>query len=279
MLMDFVKNLPVKTTRAGEIDIAYRKCGQGEALLLIMGFGSTMDLWSPVLVKRFAEQNRVIVFNNRGIGKTSAGSEAFSIERFADDAAALLAALGIEEANVAGWSMGAQVAQEMALRHPEKVRKLILLAGSAGGQEGVPPSGEVLRNLTDTSGTAAERGVRLFNLMFPQCWLEENPDPSSWFPFPEEHADPQSTARQAEAIAKWSGSCDRLANIQCPVLLIQGTEDVIVPPANGPVLAARIPGSWLISVKGGGHGMMYQYPGRLAEITGFFLDMEYPEDI
>lgn len=82
-----------------------------------------MDPWSPVLVKRLAERNRVIMFDNRGTGKTSAGAEAFSIERFADDAAALLVALGIEEVNVAGWSMGAHVAQEMALRRPEKVRK------------------------------------------------------------------------------------------------------------------------------------------------------------
>jgi len=274
MLMDFVKNLPILTTRADDLDIAYRECGDGEPLLLIMGFGSTMDLWSPVLVKRLAERNRVIMFDNRGIGETSTGKETFSIERFADDAAALVSALDIEEANILGWSMGAQTAQEMALRHPEKVRGLVLLAGIAGGEESVPPSDDVLRDLTDTSGTAAERGERLFSLMFPQRWLEENPDPSSWFPFPEEHADPRSTARQAEAIGKWKGSGDRLPDIQPPVLMIQGTEDVIVPPANGPLLAGKIPGSWLVSIKNGGHGIMYQYPGYIADVMNLFLSLD-----
>jgi len=274
MLMDYVKKMPILTTRADDLDIAYRECGDGEPLLLIMGFGSTMDLWSPVLVKRLAEENRVIMFDNRGIGETSTGKETFSIERFADDAAVLLSALGIEEADVLGWSMGAQIAQETALRHPEKVRKLILLAGSPGGKEGVPPSAEVLRDLADTSGTPAERGVRLFNLMFPQHWLEENPDPSSWFPFPEEHADAASTEKQAEAMGAWKGSAARLMNIQLPALMLQGTEDIIVPPANGPLLAGLIPGSWLVSVKNAGHGMMYQYPGYIADVMNFFLSLE-----
>lgn len=274
MLMDYVKKLPILTTRADDLDIAYREFGDGEPLLLIMGFGSTMDLWSPVLVKCLAEENRVIMFDNRGMGRTSAGSEVFSIERFADDAEALVSALDIEEINILGWSMGAQVAQETALRHPEKVRNLVLLAGSPGGEEGVTPSAEVLRDLADTSGTPAERGERLFRLMFPAQWLEENPIPSSWFPFPEEHADAASTEKQAVAMANWKGSAARLMNIQRPALMLQGTEDIIVPPANGPLLVGLIPGSWLVSVKNGGHGMMYQYPGYIADVVNFFLSLE-----
>jgi pimeloyl-ACP methyl ester carboxylesterase len=262
----------VRTVRVNDIDIAYRDLGQGPPLLLIMGAGSTMDLWPANVLSNLSAGHRVIVFDNRGMGKTTASEKPFSMGLFADDAAGLLDALNISRADVLGWSMGADVAQEMVLRHPEKVDRLILYAGTCGGNESVPSSPAVLEQLSNSSGSARERGERLFPLLFPAGWLRDHPDPATYFPVPTELAPPESYARQGGAIASWNGTYSRLPGIRSPTLALTGTEDVISVPANAFVLGERIPGAWIIQVPGGGHGMMYQYPGEFERIVTFFLD-------
>ena len=120
----------------GDINIAYRILGQGEPVVLIMGSGSTMDMWDPHFLENLSSEYRVIVFDNRGMGNTTAPPGNFSIAQFANDTAGLMTALGIEKAHVLGWSMGSFVASELAIRHPEKVDKLILYAGRLRRQRG-----------------------------------------------------------------------------------------------------------------------------------------------
>ena len=108
--------------------------------MLIMGYGSTMDMWDPHFLENLSSEYRVIVFDNRGMGNTTAPPGNFSIAQFANDTAGLMTALGIEKAHVLGWSMGSFVASELALRHPEKVNKIILYAADCGGKEAVAPS-------------------------------------------------------------------------------------------------------------------------------------------
>ncbi len=176
-VMDITK-AEMKTVPVGDITIAYKEAGSGEPLILIMGYGGTMDLWDTRLVNQLAQQYRVIVFDNRGMGQTTSSDKEYSIRLFANDTAGLMDALGIKKAHVMGWSMGTFVAQELTLGYPEKVDNLILCAGTPGGKEALPPEARVIASLTNTTGTDRERGERLFLFLIPAAWLKENPDPS-----------------------------------------------------------------------------------------------------
>lgn len=257
----------------GDIDIAYRVLGQGDPIVLIMGSSSTMDMWDPRFLNNLSSKYKVVIFDNRGMGNTTAPPGKFSIEEFANDTAGFMAALGIEKAHVMGWSMGSFVAQELAIRYPERVNKIILYAGDCGGKEAVMPAPQVLEDLTNTSGSPEERGMRLFNLLFPKDWLSKQPAFYKWFPLPKETTLPENIERQTRAIATWPGACDRLGSIKSPALVVTGAEDVIAPPENAFILAQRINGSWLVQFEGAGHGLMYQYPDRLAKIITDFIEL------
>ena len=115
--------------------------------------------------------------------------------------------------------------------------------------------------------------MRLFNLLFPKDWLSKQPPFYKWFPLPKETSLPENIERQAQAIATWPGSFDRLGSIKSPTLVVTGTEDVITPPENAFILAQRINASWLVQFEGAGHGLMYQYPDRLAKIVEDFIEL------
>ncbi|MDN5339988.1 MAG: hypothetical protein PWQ30_1097 [Euryarchaeota archaeon] len=266
-----ITSAPVQTVHVGDIDIAYKTVGTGEPIIMIMGFAGTMDLWSPALIEGLAKDHRVIVFDNRGMGLTTASDAPFSLELFADDTAGLMSALNISRAHVLGWSMGADIAQELALRHPERVDALILVAGDCGGDEAVPPTDEVLARLTDTEGTPEERGARLLGLLFPPDWFADHQDLSSYFPEVTESSSPESVERQAAAMATWNGTYDRLPGITQRTLVVTGTEDIITLPENAFILGERIPGAWVVQFAGGGHGLMYQDPDGLARVVLFFI--------
>jgi len=270
--LDQIDKIPVKTVHVDDIEIAYKELGEGEPLVFIMGYKSTMDLWPPEVLLNLSSKYRVIIFDNRGMGLTTSSDKPFSLELFADDTAGLMDALNISRANVLGWSMGADTAQELAIRHPDKVGRLILYASSCGGNESVLSSPEVLEKLTDNSGSAAEQGERLLSLLFPADWFSKNPNPMTYFPIPKEASTTESYVRQTEAMALWNGTYSRLSEIKFPTLLLTGAEDILTPPANSFILGEKIPGAWVIQVPDSGHGLMYQYPAEFVRIVEFFLD-------
>ena len=263
----------VQSVTVGDINISYRVLGQGDPIVLIMGYSSTMDMWDPLFLDNLSSKYKVVIFDNRGMGNTTAPPGNFSIAQFANDTAGLMAALNIEKADILGWSMGSFVAQELAIRYPKKVNKIILYAGDCGGKEAVMPSPQVLKDLSNTTGSPEEKGMRLFNLLFPKNWLYKQPPFYKWFPLPKETSLPENIKRQAQAIATWPGTFDRLGSIESPALVVTGTEDVIAPPENAFILAQRINASWLVQFEGAGHGLMYQYPDRLAKIVADFIEL------
>lgn len=256
----------------GDIDIAYKVFGKGDPLLLIMGYSGTMDLWAIDVLKELASQYKVIIFDNRGMGKTTASDKEFTIELFADDTRGLLDALGIERAHVLGWSLGTYIAQELTLRHPDWVEKLILYAGDWGGKEAIYPSSEILDLLRDTSAPTQERGKKLLTTLFPEKWLKEHPDPRTYFPEITETSSPENIERQYRAWQNWKGTHSRLAKITQPTLLITGANDINTPWQNSVMMVNLIPGAWLVQLKGGGHGVMYQYPKKFSRIVLTFLE-------
>ena len=271
--MPDISSIAVRTVRVSDIEIAYRTLGQGRPLLLIMGSSSTMDLWPPAVLSKLSAGHQVIIFDNRGMGRTTAPPGAFTIQQFADDTAGLMDALQIKSAGVLGWSMGSFVAQELALSHPDRVDHLVLYAAHCGGSQAVPPTAEVLKDLTDTSGTPQQRGTRLFNLLFPVDWLKRHPDFYKQFPTPKETSSPENIGRQAGACGSWAGTYDRLPNVSQPTLVITGTEDKIAPVDNALILAQRIPDSWLVRLRDAGHGLMYQRPDEFSRVVLDFFDL------
>lgn len=267
-----VNALPLNMATVNGTTLAYRIAGAGEPLLLITGYGATMDMWAPETLRILAEKYRLILFDNRGIAHSSAGDAEFSIELFADDAAALLRYLGITRAQALGWSMGTFIAQELALKYPDLISKLALYSASPGTRDAVPAAPEVMTALTDSSGSLQERELRAFATLFPAEWLREHPNVAEFFPVPELAATPEIMQRQLSALLNWRGSFDRLTEIDVPVLLITGANDAVVPAENSRMLARYIRNSWLTQIDGGGHGLMYQYPRELAQAIVCFLD-------
>jgi pimeloyl-ACP methyl ester carboxylesterase len=261
----------IKMVPVGDITIAYKEIGSGDPLILIMGYSGAMDLWDPRVVNLLAKQHRVIVFDNRGMGNTTSTDKEYTIRLFASDTAGLMDALGIKKANVMGWSMGTLIAQELTLDYPEKVDKLILYAGDTGGKEALPPSPQVIAVLENTTGTEKEQGERLFGELFPPAWLKENPDPSTYFPKITSMSPSVNVRRQAAAMMTWNGSYSRLLGMKQPLLLITGDQDVLTPPGNSLIIAQNVPHSWIVRIRGGGHGVMYQYPDAFAGIVSSFL--------
>jgi pimeloyl-ACP methyl ester carboxylesterase len=260
-----------RSIRVGDIKMGYRTYGDRYPLVMIMGYGSTMNLWEPGLIRTLSSRFKVIIFDNRGMGNTEAGQRAFSIEQFADDTVGLMDGLGIRQAHVLGWSMGALIAEEVALRHSGKVNKLVLYAAHCNASL-FPPAPEVLQKLTDTSGTPEERGMRFISVVFPLGWLQSHGERiKEVFYRPMGNLPPETMVKQSMAIGAWKGCCDRLGEIDSPTLVIAGADDVMVPPQNARYLASKVPNAQLVLSENGGHGLMFQYPDKFSEKMISFL--------
>jgi pimeloyl-ACP methyl ester carboxylesterase len=265
--------------QVGDISVGYREGGSGAGppLVLIMGFAGAMYEWDPALLERLADGRRVIVFDNRGVATTSGPTAGMTIETMADDTAGLIEALGVEQVDVLGWSMGGYVAQELVLRHSQLVNRLILAATDPGSPRAVQPSAAVIALLE-----SARRG-ELIEAIFPQtragrasakAYLARVGAQSglqeSYF-----EVSPETVRAQLGAELAWNrpgaGSYASLGQIAQPTLVIDGTLDRVEPPANSRLLAQRIPISLLRLYQGGGHAFMYQYPALVAKNVGAFL--------
>ena len=260
-----------RLVQVGDIKMGYRIYGDGDPLVMIMGYGGTMKLWEPGLIRALSSYFKLIVFDNRGMGNTEAGQRPFTIEQFADDTAGLMDALGIRQAHLLGWSMGAMIAEEVVLRHPGKVNKLVLYAAHCNAGL-FPPSPEVIQQLTDLSGTPQEQGMRFISQLFPPDWLRSHGGRiKEIFYRPMGNIPPETMAKQSMAIGAWKGCCERLGEINNPTLVIAGDDDLLVPSRNARYLAANIPKAQLELYENGGHGLMFQFPEKFAEKVMDFL--------
>lgn len=270
-------NIKTEKIRVDDIDIAYKTFGKGKPLLLIPGFSMTMDGWDPVTLDKLSSNHTIILFDNRGIGKTASGNKTWSIEQFAYDTAGLIDALGIQKpVDILGTSWGGYVAQELTLTHPQKVNKLILYGTDCGGKATIlspqisPQVGRSVESATASIDT-------LVSMFFPKEWLNDDENAAyiqNIFSAmaPSFNATPKENIQhQAQTTYNWKGACDRLSSITKPTLVVTGTEDIVRPPANSIMLAEKIPGAWLVQIKDAGHGLMYQYPEKFARVIETFL--------
>ena len=269
----FLDNIETKKVRIGDIDIAYKIFGKGEPLLFIPGFSMTMDMWDPIVLDKLSSNHTIIIFDNRGIGNTTAGNKSPSIQQFANDTTGLIDALGVKKpVDILGLSMGGFIAQELALLHPEKVNRLIIHASSCGGKESLPPqvSPQVMTSMVSGNATVDT----FLSTLFPKEWIKQHTDYiQKNFVFPMGKVSKESLQLQLKANSKWKGICNKLSTITKPTLIITGSEDIASPPANSIMISEKIPGAWLVQIKGGGHGLMFQYPQQFVSILETFFSV------
>lgn len=265
-----INTTETKKVTVGDIDIAYKIFGKGDPLLLIPGFSMTMEMWGPVL-NNLAQNHTVIIFDNRGIGETTAGNQTFSMEKFVNDTSRFIDALEIEKPiDVLGYSYGGFIAQELTLSHPEKVNHLILVATSCGGEEAIPPqiTPEELQQMQ--SGTA--NATLFLHTLFPSEWIIENVEYiNKSFVIP--RASQESLDKYIDAGDQWGGVCNSISNIDKSVLVLVGARDITAPPLNSLRLVEQIPGAWLVQIQDAGHGLFIQYPEKVSQIIDAFLSI------
>jgi pimeloyl-ACP methyl ester carboxylesterase len=283
-----IQNIPIKKVHVGDIDIAYKTFGKGKPILLVSGAGGDMNAWDPSTLKVLSSNHTVIVFDNRGVGNTTTGSKPFSIQQFANDTAGLLDALKIRKADVLGYSMGSFVAQQLTVTNPERVNRLILVAASCGGKEGIPQSPQLQKMASDIANkslnnisVSQEEMKSIISASLGSGWIRLNPDSLETIPEVKDllaSITPNNNLKQIKAVqswfaTNWSGICSQHTKISNPTLVIIGTDDVIVPTANSLVIAGKIPGAWLVQIQGAGHALMSQYPDEFNKVLQTFLSI------
>lgn len=245
---------------ANGVELYYEVWGSGAPLVLIEGLSVatwTWDLQLPVLSRHF----RVIAYDNRGVGRSSKPAGPYSIAQMADDLAGLLDALGVDRAHVLGTSMGGMIAQELALRHPDRVDRLVLVATTAGGATHVPMSAETLRRVLAPAPPDREGIRERLRLAFSDAFLA-TPYADRMIDFRLNDPQPvQAFQAQAAAGATFDRASD-IGRITAPTLILAGTEDLLVPLANAHYLHARIPDSTLIEYDGLGHQFFIEAADR-----------------
>jgi pimeloyl-ACP methyl ester carboxylesterase len=246
--------MPYVPTR--DIITYYEEAGSGEPLVLIRGLGSDLQAWAPS-IPALAKQFRVITYDNRGAGRTSAPDKPYSIEGMADDLAALLDALKIAKASVVGYSMGGMVAQEFALKHAGKLEKLVLLA-TAPGLDGY--SRVVIQNFINIRRSNMSRD-HIVRQQAPFIYSTELLDDPARFeravqatvdnPYAQQD---HAFIRQAQAILAFDATA-RAGGIKAQTLIVSNSDDILIPPRNAEKLGALISGAKTVTLEGGHAGV------------------------
>ena len=245
-----------------EIDLYYEIHGEGASLIMIRGLGSTADHW-VAQVPAFSKKFRVVIFDNRGIGRSDKPDIPYTIGMMAQDTVGLMHALNIRRAHVLGMSMGGMIAQEIAIRYPERVHGLVLGCTHCGGKHVSPPDEAIGRLFGEYILTGSDEGFdKTLKALFAQKTLKERPEMAQSYReiskrFP---SSPKFLVRQFEAV-QGHDSWEDLVKIKAPTLVLTGSEDVLVPPKNSEILAARIPNARLEIIEGGAH----QFPLERAD--------------
>jgi 3-oxoadipate enol-lactonase len=250
--------------------IAWTAFGDGPPFLLINGYAATGADWDPVFLGALAARFRVISPDNVGLGRSvlADGDEVGGAAGMTTDMVALLDALEVESAVVAGWSMGGFVAQSLARAVPARVTGLALIDTHTGGPDCVDAGPGIFQQLIDHSGTPREQATRLLSLLFPP---DHAADADARF------GELVATARaalpervlfmQEDAIVAWHGRPTPLEPIApgTPTAIVHGGLDTTVPPGNAAVLAAAHPGAVVSIFDACAHAPMGQEPEAVAE--------------
>jgi pimeloyl-ACP methyl ester carboxylesterase len=264
----------IESGGAVEIDgrrYAWRSVGSGPPLVLLNGYSARAVDWDPNVLNGLASEFEVICPDHRGMGESDLGDAAVvTIDEMAADVEPLLDARGIERAPVAGWSMGGFIAQQLVRRAPGRVSALVVLGSDPGGSAAVRADPAAWAQLTDHSGTPREQATRLIPLLFPPA-LAPAIDQAMGDLIAEARAtlSPAALEAQQRAMAAWHKTDQAAPDARDvpPVLVLHGTEDIVIPPPNAAELASTWPFCGVELFDGGGHAFFSLEPQRVADLV------------
>ncbi|WP_179412701.1 alpha/beta fold hydrolase [Mucilaginibacter sp. E4BP6] len=263
---------------AGGISFVYRRFGKakGTPIILLGHFRANMENWDPAVTDGLAADREVILFSNTGIGLTN-GETPDTVKQMANDAILFIEALGFQQVDLLGFSLGGFVAQQITIDRPDLVRKLVLAGtGPEGGkdmQEYIPEvtvaatnEKPALEDFLLLFFSPSEAGQNAGNAFWERRHLRNtNIEPASSM---------QVMAAQANAIGKWGIPAKfypKLNQIEQPVLIANGNNDIMVPTINSYIMFQNIKNSKLILYPDSGHGFLFQYPQEFVADTNAFL--------
>ena len=268
---------PTGVITAAGSRFAYREVGPrgGIPVVVLNHWGAVLDNFDPRIIDGLATRHHVIAVNYRGIG-ASGGLAPLTIDEMARDAIALIRALGHSAVDLMGFSLGGMVAQDMVLKAPDLVRKLILTGTGPAGGEGIAKVGAVswplilkgLLTFRDPktylffTSTANGRGAaKAFIARTKERKVGRDKGPT-----------PRAFLRQLKAIQSWGRQVPQdLTRIRIPVLVANGETDIMVPTSNSHDMARRIPGAKLVIYPDAGHGGIFQYHAQFVPTALAFL--------
>jgi pimeloyl-ACP methyl ester carboxylesterase len=262
---------------ANGVSLAFRRIGPslGIPLVMLQRFRGNMDDWDPLVVDGHAYERPVVLFDGRGIGQ-SGGVTPNDVHAMADDATALIDAVGERHVDLLGFSLGGMVAQQILIERPDLVRTAILVGTGPRGSAGVfspdvekaaskiPADAQSLLSLffepSESSQSAGRRHVE-------RLMLRTDREPPTG----------ETTVRaHIAAIRAWTqkpASPEGLASVRQPVLVVSGSHDIMIPTANSYDLSQQLPNGELIVYPDSGHGSLFQYPERFTrDVAGFVAD-------
>jgi pimeloyl-ACP methyl ester carboxylesterase len=256
----------------------YERRGEGEPLLLIQGMSGTHLAWGEPFLAALGDDLDVVIYNHRGVGESGPQDGPVTIVGLADDAAGLLDALGWDTAHVLGISMGGMVAQELALRHPDRIRTLVLGCTYPGGADSRLADPALIQELAGAV-LSGDRELALRTGFAANLSAAFASDEANWEPFhtmattlpvPVDMIMAQMQAVMGhDAIA-------RLSAIDKPTLVIHGTEDRMLPMVNGELIARAVPDASLELLEGVGHMFWWEQPERSAALVRSHVTASVP---
>jgi pimeloyl-ACP methyl ester carboxylesterase len=276
MSMTF-ENAPTKSVEVNGTNFVFREIGKkgGIPLVLLHHLTAVLEDWDPRVVDGLAAKHHVVVFDNRGVGG-SGGSTPTTVEEMARDAVAFIGALGFSKVDLLGFSLGGFVSQVIAQQQPGLVRKIILAGTGPAGGEGIVNVGAVLQDAFGKAG-AADKHPKHF-LFFTQTsngqaaaddFLGRLKERTKDLDAPVSN---ETVQAQLAAIQAWGqGDATTLETVQHPVLVVNGDDDVMVPPSNSFELARRLPKAQLSIFPDAGHGGIFQHHAAFVQQALVFL--------
>ena len=272
------KNAPTHTVNAGGVRFAYRQLGPdtGVPLVFLHHLTAVLDDWDPRVIDGIAAKRRVITFDNRGIGASS-GSVPHTVEEMARDAIAFIRALGLEQVDLLGFSLGGGVAQVIAMEEPELVRKVILAGTGPAGGGGIDEITKIaVKAYIKAALTLRNPKHYLFFTRTPDgkraakdymARLKERTEDR------DKRISPLAMRAQLKVIRAFGNREPHdLSAIRQPVLVANGDQDVMVASSHSADMARRLPDAQLRIYPNSGHGGIFQYHQEFVEEVLEFLE-------